>query len=176
MAQSRSIMKLELNHTRFAEDVIDHDRIVTGAINWDDLSHVSHLFYESYHNTVDDEGETPAEWEQELQQVKDGKYGPVLYDLSFNLYAAEQLIGSIVCSKFKGIHLILYIIISPVYRGRRLSKVLLRETIRSARQSQLDSLYLVVTDSNVAATRTYDAIGFEKVGTDWGEVFKESVE
>ncbi len=76
----------------------------------------------------------------------------------------------------KGIHLILYIVISPSYGGRSLSKVLIRETIHSAIRKQLDSLYLVVTDSNAAATRIYDAIGFQKVGTDWAEVLKRSLE
>ncbi len=176
MEQSRSIMKLELNPTWIVEAAMDYGEMIIGAINWDNLNQLAHLFYESYHNTVDDEGETPAEWEQELEHLRDGKYGSVLDDLSFNLYAAEQLIGSIVCSKFKGIHLILYIVISPSYRGRSLSKVLLRETIHSAIRKQLDSLYLVVTDSNVSATRTYDAIGFQKVGTDWAEVLKRSLE
>ncbi len=101
MEQSRSIMKLELNPTWIVEDTMDYDEMVIGAINWDDLHQLAHLFYESYHNTVDDEGETQAEWEQELEHLRDGKYGSVLDDLSFNLYAAEQLIGSIVCSKLK---------------------------------------------------------------------------
>ncbi len=176
MKESRSIMKLGLNQEFVVGDSIEHEGIMTRAINWNDIRTLSHLFYEAYHHTVDDEGETVEEWEQELAHVRDGKYGPLLSDLSFALYDAEQLMGSILCSTFRGVPLILYVVISPTYRGRHLSKLLIHETIRSARRNHLDSLYLVVTDRNFAATRIYDAIGFARVGTDWTEVLKNASE
>src|SRR5438034_121885 len=52
-------------------------------ISQHDASILGILMYDAYHNTIDDEGESPQEAEQEIQDTLTGKYGPLLSNCSF---------------------------------------------------------------------------------------------
>lgn len=53
---------------------------------------VAELFYSAYHETSDDEGESLADWQRELRETADGKYGPLIPELSFQLQKDDQLV------------------------------------------------------------------------------------
>ena len=62
---------------------------------------VAELFYSAYHETTDDEGESLADWQRELRETADGKYGPLIPELSFQLQKDDHPIGALVTSTFK---------------------------------------------------------------------------
>lgn len=131
------------------------------------------LYYESYRHTIDDEGESVADWQKELNEAVHSKYGVLLTDISYTLFYGQKLAGCILCSEYRGVPLIIYIVIHPNHRGRHLSKVLLSKTLQTSRLKGLSSVYLVVTNENKKACRIYKEIGFKVAGNNWDHVLKE---
>lgn len=131
---------------------------------------LAELLYRSFHDTVDDEGESMAEWLDEVQATFAGKYGEIITPLTFKLCHEDKAIGAFITSNFREIPLILYVVIHPDYRGQQLSKALLRQGIAIAEKEGLESLYLTVTLKNVAAYQLYQKVGFEVIGENWDEV------
>jgi len=52
----------------------------------------------------------------------------------------------------------------PAWRGRRVGRLLLRESLRAADEAMAEAIFLEVRESNVAARALYAAQGFVQVG------------
>ncbi len=99
---------------------------------------VAELFYSAYHETTDDEGESLADWQRELRETADGKYGPLIPELSFQLQKVHYPIGAVVTSTFQELPLLLFVVMDAAFKGKGLSKLLMKEVINE--QKPWDSL------------------------------------
>lgn len=165
MDRTIMIFNTSVNHKKIA--IPSTFTIKTPVKNNVDLSK---FFYESYHNTIDDEGENLQDWNNELSEVFNSKYGHIIKQLSFSLYKDKQLIGCLLSSQFKGITLILYVVIHPNYGGQGLAKFLLSKVIENGKQLNTSKIYLVVTNENTSAHTLYKSIGFEPTRKKWENI------
>lgn len=129
------------------------------------------LLYDSFKDSLDDQGESLEEWETEVASTISGKYGEILPSLSFNLFHDETLIGTLITSLFRGIPLILYVAIHPTQQGNGLAKQLIQQAKEELKKSkQHQELFLVVAAKNIPAYRLYKTIGFVERGTNWDDI------
>ena len=147
----RIIMACDLQHApkTLQESALSFDPFIP------DSRSVAELFYSAYHETTDDEGESIADWQRELRETADGKYGPLIPGLSFQLQTEDHPIGAVVTSTFQ---------------GNGLSQLLMKEVIQRAKGRGLTHLYLVVTVENQPAYKLYEACGFSFTGESWADL------
>src|SRR5436190_21727256 len=109
----------------------------TRNISQHDTSILGILMYDAYHNTIDDEGESPQKAEQEIQDTLTGKYGPLLSDCSFLIEEqGRALSASIVTSwtdKRDGITrpLLAFLMVHPDAQGKGMATLLLKKSINA---------------------------------------------
>lgn len=158
----RIIMSCDLQHasSRQAEASFSFDAFLT------DSPRVAELFYSAY----DDEGESIADWQKELRETAEGKYGPLIPELSFQLQKDNHPIGAIVTSTFQELPLLLFVVMDADFKGKGLSKLLMNEVIQRAKAMGLTHLYLVVTVENQPAYKLYEACGFSFAGESWADL------
>jgi len=135
-----------------------------------DSPRVAELFYSAYHESIDDEGELISDWQKELRETADGKYGPLIPELSFQLQKDDHPIGAVVTSTFQELPLLLFVVMSAAFKGNGLSKLLMKEVIQRAKAMGLTRLYLVVTVENQPAYKLYEACGFSFAGESWADL------
>lgn len=163
-------MSLNLEKTISSDSFILSDEPYTFSSFNTNNSKTAELFFKSYHGTTDDEGETLLDWEKELSNTVNGKYGKLLNNLSFTMSFDGKIIGSLISSTFHEIPLILYVVIHPDFKGKGLSKLLMREAIQRAKSTKIEKLYLVVTTENLSAFELYKKIGFTYQADSWDEL------
>ncbi|MGH1809189.1 GNAT family N-acetyltransferase [Enterococcus entomosocium] len=162
----RIIMTCDIQHTPSSQEETSFS---FGTFTPDSLS-VAKLFYSAYHETIDDEGESIADWQKELRETADGKYGPLIPELSFQLLKEDHPIGAIVTSTFHELPLLLFVVMDAAFKGYGLSKLLMSEVIRRAKAMGLTHLYLVVTVENQPSFKLYEACGFSFAGESWADL------
>lgn len=131
-------------------------------------SALANLLYASFKDSLDDQGESLADWEKEITATLKGKYGEILPCLSFGLFHQEVLVGTLITSLYRGVPLILYIAIHPDYQGGGHAKQLIQQAKQRLSESQTyQELFLVVAAGNTPAYNLYKKVGFIERGTNW---------
>ncbi|MFZ4845175.1 GNAT family N-acetyltransferase [Enterococcus casseliflavus] len=165
-SMKRIIMACDLQHApkTLQESALSFEPFLPNSRN------VAELFYSAYHETTDDEGESLADWQRELRETADGKYGPLIPELSFQLQKVDHPIGAVVTSTFQELPLLLFVVMDAAFKGKGLSKLLMKEVIQRAKAMGLTHLYLVVTVENQPAYKLYEACGFSFAGESWADL------
>lgn len=132
----------------------------TRNIKESDLDELSSVMLDAYKNTVDDEGETLADAQQEIRSVFAGKYGEFLPEASFLIEFENKISSVILICLFEGKPLITYVFSSKRFSGRGMAEYLIRKSINSLSELGYDELALFVTKENTDAIRLYEKIGF----------------
>ena len=122
---------------------------------------VAELFYKSYKNSSDDEGESIEDWKSILNDLMNGKYGVIIKDLCELLYVQGNIAGGIVAALDEGELYIVTLAVLPEYRGKNLSLNLLSRLLMKAQEKGYEKIVLYVTDSNIPAINIYNKAGFE---------------
>ena len=122
---------------------------------------VAELFYKSYKNSSDDEGESIEDWKSILNDFINGKYGVIIKDLCELLYIQGNIAGGIAAALDEGELYIVTLAVLPEYRGKNLSLNLLSRLLMKAQEKRYEKIVLYVTDSNIPAINIYNKAGFE---------------
>ena len=122
---------------------------------------VAGLFYKSYKNSSDDEGESIEDWKSILNDFMNGKYGVIIKDLCELLYIQGNIADGIVTALDEGELYIVTLAVLPEYRGKNLSLNLLSRLLMKAQEKGYEKIVLYVTDSNIPAINIYNKAGFE---------------
>ncbi|WP_241508368.1 GNAT family N-acetyltransferase [Enterococcus casseliflavus] len=91
-------------------------------------------------------------------------------ELSFQLQKVDHPIGALVTSTFQELPLLLFVVMDAAFKGKGLSKLLMKEVIQRAKAMGLTHLYLVVTVENQPAYNLYEACGFSFAGESWADL------
>ncbi|TNH04972.1 ribosomal-protein-alanine N-acetyltransferase [Testudinibacter sp. TR-2022] len=83
--------------------------------------------------------------------------------LNLKLLKNKQLIGFAICQTVLDEATLFNIAIDPAYQQQRLGEQLLQQLIAELRQRAVLTLWLEVRQSNVAAQKLYDRLGFNLV-------------
>ena len=122
---------------------------------------VAELFYKSYKNSSDDEGESIEDWKLILNDFMNGNYGVIIKDLCELLYIQGNIAGGIVTALDEGELYIVTLAVLPEYRGKNLSLNLLSRLLMKAQEKGYEKIVLYMTDSNIPAINIYNKAGFE---------------
>jgi GNAT superfamily N-acetyltransferase len=139
-----------------ARPVTEHDAALLGA-----------LMYDAYHDTIDDEGETPAEAVAEIEGTFNGKYGPLLDTCSLLVEEQGRALGATIITDWTDERtghrqpLLAFLMTHPDASGQGLGTFLLSASINALLARGESELALFVTVGNSAAQHIYQKLGFE---------------
>ncbi len=124
------------------------------------------LMYDAYHDTIDDEGETPDEALTEIESVLAGKHGPLLSASSFVVEDGGRALGATIITDWTDERtqhrqpLLAFLMVHPDASGQGLGTFLLSTSINALLAHGERELVLFVTVGNSAAQRVYQKLGF----------------
>ena len=127
------------------------------------------LMYDAYHDTIDDEGESPDEAQAEIASVLGGKHGPLLEACSFVVEEGGRALGATIVTDWidertgKRQPLLAFLMVHPDAAGQGMGTFLLSKSINALLTHGERELVLFVTVGNSAAQRVYQKLGFEVV-------------
>jgi len=156
----RWMMRLALTEQRVAETwsarpISQQDGPLLGA-----------LMYDAYHDTIDDEGETPDEALAEIASVLAGKHGPLLSASSFVVEDGARALGATIITDWTDERtghrqpLLAFLMVHPDASGQGMGTFLLGASINALLAHGEHELVLFVTVGNSAAQRVYQKLGF----------------
>ncbi len=125
------------------------------------------LMYDAYHDTIDDEGETPDEALAEIESVLAGKHGPLLSASSLIVEDGVQALGATIITDWTDERtqqrqpLLAFLMVHPDASGQGLGTFLLSKSINALLAHGERELVLFVTVGNSAAQRVYQKLGFQ---------------
>lgn len=125
------------------------------------------LMYDAYHDTIDDEGETPAEAVAEIEGTFNGKYGPLLDTCSLLVEEEGRALGATIITDWTDERtghrqpLLAFLMTHPDASGQGLGTFLLSASINALLARGESELALFVTVGNSAAQHIYEKLGFE---------------
>lgn len=125
---------------------------------------LAQLMDEAYQGTIDHEGETREQCEQEMRGTINGKYGEFVPDASHMIVTDGVAAAACLVTMWQGKPLIAFSMTSPKYQQQGLSRLLIEKAISALHQNDEGTLYLVVTDGNTSAQNLYSKIGFKELG------------
>lgn len=150
-----SLIKQPVTATWNARAISQRDGEVLGA-----------LMYDAYHDTIDDEGETPREAQTEIEATLNGKYGPFLGACSFMIEEQGRALGASIITDWtdertgKRQPLLAFLMTAPEAMGRGMATYLLSKSINALLAAGERELVLFVTVDNEAAVHIYQKLGF----------------
>jgi ribosomal protein S18 acetylase RimI-like enzyme len=124
------------------------------------------LMYDAYHDTIEDEGETPDEALVEIESVLAGKHGPLLSASSFVVEDGGRALGATIITDWTNERtqhrqpLLAFLMVHPDTSGQGLGTFLLSTSINALLAHGERELVLFVTVGNSAAQRVYQKLGF----------------
>lgn len=134
------------------------------AIKAEDSSLLAYLMDAAYQGTIDHEGETIEQCEQEMLQTINGRYGTFVPEASKMIVIDGVAAAACLVTLWQGRPLIAFSMTSPLYQRRGLSRSLIEQAISALHALGEKVLYLVVTDGNTSAQELYRKIGFKELG------------
>jgi ribosomal protein S18 acetylase RimI-like enzyme len=139
-----------------ARPITEHDGALLGT-----------LMYDAYHDTIDDEGETPDDALAEIESVLNGKHGPLLGACSFVVVEQGHALGATVITDWtddrsgKKQPLLAFLMTHPDASGQGIGTFLLSKSINALLLHGETDLVLFVTVGNSVAQHIYQKLGFE---------------
>lgn len=125
------------------------------------------LMFDAYHDTIDDEGETPTDAQVEIENVLGGQHGPLMSECSFVVEEDERALGATIITDWtdertgKRQPLLAFLMTHPDAMGQGMATFLLSQSINALLAHGETELVLFVTVGNEAAQHIYQKLGFE---------------
>lgn len=124
------------------------------------------LMYEAYHDTIDDEGESPTAALEEVEAVLGGRHGPLISAASFLVEEQGRALGASIVTDWTDERtgrrqpLLAFLMTHPEACGRGMGTFLLSKSINALVTLGQTELVLFVTVGNEAAQHIYQKLGF----------------
>lgn len=134
------------------------------VIRPEDAFALARLMDVSYRETIDHEGETLQQCEEEMLATIHGKYGPFISQSSSVIFKDNKAVSACLITIWKEQPLIAFSMTDPEYQRKGFAKQLILKAIDELAKKSFKTLYLVVTNGNTAAQNLYHKIGFQELG------------
>jgi ribosomal protein S18 acetylase RimI-like enzyme len=137
-----------------------------------DEQDLSILLYGAFRGSIDDEGETLKDAEEEIRRLFSGRYGRLLADCSFVMEGEEHLLSASLVTWFEGhdAPLIAFSMTRPEHRREGRARQLLEQSMGALSSRGYARATLVVTKGNTAAENLYRSLGFRPILSAPGEL------
>jgi len=134
------------------------------TVTHQDRESLAILLYAAFRDSVDDEGETPADARAEIDRLFSGAFGRFLPECSFLIEADEQIVSACLVTWFEHHEapLVAFSMTRPEYRKQGMARFLLQQAMNALIQRGESQLTLVVTPENQPARTLYRSLGFSE--------------
>ena len=95
----------------------------------EDRQVLARLMLDAYRDTIDDEGGTLADAENELAKTFAGEYGQFLAEFSFLALDGDEPVSASLVTRYEGAPFLAFSMTSPSWQGRGLARRLIRESM-----------------------------------------------
>lgn len=157
------LLKLGDFNERFAPDP------VTG-VTWrhpsiEDQQILAHLMLDSYHGTIDYDGETIDDAINEIRSYFSEPFDPEWLEFSWLAFIHNQLVCASLVSfgQKRNAPIIAYIMTDPHWKGRHLATVAIARTLRELWGKNYEEVWAVITEGNLPSEKIFTALGFARL-------------
>lgn len=133
-------------------------------IRIEDSTSLARLMHNSYRGTIDYEGETLQQCEDEMLATIKNKYGLFDQNSSSVVFRDGKAVSVCMITIWNAQPLIAFSMTDPDYQGQGFAKQLIFRALNELARGAYKTLYLVVTDGNTAAQNLYRRMGFKEIG------------
>jgi ribosomal protein S18 acetylase RimI-like enzyme len=138
-------------------------QLETRAPRGDDYGAFGALLLDAYKDTVDDEGETLEEAEEEAKKALGGGYGTVLWDASFVVSRGGVFQAISLVVEGETGPLLAFVATAKACQRQGWGAKLISLSLDALARSDHETLELHVTASNAPAINLYERLGFQKI-------------
>ncbi len=131
------------------------------SVTSEDLASLASLMYRAYIGTVDYDGETPEQSEEEMRKTFEGEYGPFDPECSTLIEREGQVLSATLITRFQGRPFVAFSMTDPSVRDQGLARSCMLAAMAALRSRHETELRLVVTLANAPAVALYSKLGFE---------------
>lgn len=125
-----------------------------------DTEPLAHLMLDSYHGTIDDQGETIIEARSEVAKLFANEYGVFDRDTSIVCEAADHLASATIITRIRNIPFVAFSMTAPSHKRQGLARAGLTRVMKSLAERREHKLRLMVTKGNTPAETLYTSLGF----------------
>lgn len=131
------------------------------SVTASDTEALSHLLFDAYLGTIDQEEDTLDQARLEVGRTFSGDYGVFNPTASKVLCAGGRLLSAVLVTHFQNTPFVAFTITSPAHKGQGLVKVCMLAAMADLAGHGESELRLVVTLANEPAMRLYRSVGFK---------------
>jgi ribosomal protein S18 acetylase RimI-like enzyme len=134
-----------------------------------DAPELAALFHAAYRGSLDDDGETLADWQTRMAQFMRGDFGEPMWAVSEvrpdpSSSGRPALQAATLVSLCQAQPLVVFVATAPWLRRQGLARASLTRSINRLAAGDEAFVRLVLTEGNVAATGLYESLGFRPEG------------
>ncbi|MBC8478298.1 GNAT family N-acetyltransferase [bacterium] len=120
------------------------------------------LMLDSYQGTIDYEGETLLEAQEEMATSLNGKYGEPLNDCSWMAFARTDLVAACLVVRWQGEHcaFVTFVMTASQWKGRGLATTALQASLTSISLAGFQEVRAVITAGNSTSEQLFLRAGF----------------
>jgi ribosomal protein S18 acetylase RimI-like enzyme len=137
----------------------------------DDVDQLAALFHTAYRGTLDDDGETLADWQALMGQFVGGVFGQPMWSVSEVRRddsgpdgGQAALCGATLLTLWHEQPLVTFVATAPTWRRQGLARAGLTRAINRLAAGDEPFVRLVATEGNRPALALYDSLGFRPEG------------
>ncbi len=139
------------------EGNIDHvDGYIVRPPTTDDVPRLAALMLDAYRDTIDYEGEELPDAIEAMEDVLQGE--PRLADSRIAM-AGDIAASAVLARDYEGAPFISYVITAPAYQRQGICRSLVHGTLSSMKQGGGTSVYLAITEGNLASEGLFRSLG-----------------
>lgn len=129
-------------------------------ISNDDINDLASAMLDAFRDTVDFEGETLEDLEEEIQGVVESTFGIFISDASFQIRLNAEVASAILISLYEHKPLISELFTRKKYMNLGMASNLIKRSINALFKLGYEELVLYVHPENIEAVNIYKKIGF----------------
>ncbi len=164
--KSRNEYVLDLNELKDQETPLSALDFVIRPADQTDAFLLARLMIEAYRNTIDYDGESLADANNEVQAFLNGDRGgqPLLEHSRLGIFGTELVSACLICDwEQRRYPIAAYVMTHPGYKGRRLAEILLRTSLQALKDHAYRRVGAVITGGNLPSERLFCGLGFHLV-------------